>query len=346
MNKLIITTGYMGSGSSAMTDLMSEFDGFLAPNNSFEYVLLHCPNGIFDLEEKLTSLNNANRSDEAIRMFIKTMEMLYETPETRYWIAGYKQNISDEFMLFVNEFLKDIGVMSINGTWYNQQFPGVKYELKKMIWKIKKKMKLQNNPIPSNYTDMKLAFPSKLEYYEAAKRFLKKIYFSLGLSDYNLIMDQLVLPHNISRASNYFETDSSYFFVVDRDPRDVFILNKYFWTNNPLPYPVDVHEFCVLYKKIRDAEQKSYESNVFRIHFEDLIYNYENSLEKIYGYLNLSAEEHTRKKTKFIPTDSINNTQVFRRNTKYKKESDYIAESLKEYIFPFPFNLQSKEKVF
>ena len=53
MNKLIIPTGYMGSGSSAITDLICEFEGYEADNGTFEYVFLHCPNGLFDLEDKL-----------------------------------------------------------------------------------------------------------------------------------------------------------------------------------------------------------------------------------------------------------------------------------------------------
>ena len=52
-NKLLITTGYMGSGSSAYTDLLSEYKDLQCNNGSFEYVFLHCPNGVFDLEDKL-----------------------------------------------------------------------------------------------------------------------------------------------------------------------------------------------------------------------------------------------------------------------------------------------------
>ena len=52
-NKIVIPTGYMGSGSSAVTDLLSEVDGYSCSNGNFEYVFMHCPNGVFDLEDKL-----------------------------------------------------------------------------------------------------------------------------------------------------------------------------------------------------------------------------------------------------------------------------------------------------
>lgn len=69
-HKIVIPTGYMGSGSSAVTDLLSEIDGYSCTNGNFEYVFMHCPNGVFDLEDKLLKGNNDLRSDESFRHFI------------------------------------------------------------------------------------------------------------------------------------------------------------------------------------------------------------------------------------------------------------------------------------
>ena len=78
MRKVIIPLSYMGSGSSAVTDLISEFANVNNKYGSFEYVFLHCPNGVFDLEDKLLIGNNSLKSDEAIHTFLKTMkELLY-----------------------------------------------------------------------------------------------------------------------------------------------------------------------------------------------------------------------------------------------------------------------------
>ena len=59
MNRIIIPTGYMGSGSSAITDLVAEFKDCKNEFKSFLYVMLHCPNGLFDLEDKQLNGNNA-----------------------------------------------------------------------------------------------------------------------------------------------------------------------------------------------------------------------------------------------------------------------------------------------
>ena len=42
----------------------------------------------------------------------------------------------------------------------------------------------------------------------------------------NIILDQFLLPFNLFRVDNYFD-DRLKAIVVERDPRDVFIINKY-----------------------------------------------------------------------------------------------------------------------
>lgn len=339
MNRIIITTGYMGSGSSAMTDLLSEIDGYCAPNNDFEYVFLHCPNGFFDLEAKLTMLNNSNRSDEAIRTFLDEMNMLYKLSNKKYWIAGYKSLISDSFLQYVYDFLRDIGVKTIKGTWYFQEYPTLTYNIKKIVWKVNKKLKIIKNTYPSNENIMLLAFPTRNKFYQATKTFLNKIYIDLGIEDNNLILDQLILPHNAYKVENYFD-DNTFVYIIDRDPRDVFVLNKYYWKYNPVPYPTDVKSFCDIYEKIRKSEIRTEEHNIKRIHFEDLIYDYDNILQTIYVDLNINDKLHNRKFEKFNPKISINNTQVFLQNNIDRDEIKYIEDTLPEYLYPFPYKIE------
>ena len=95
-NKIIVPTGYMGSGSSVVTDLVSEFEGFEASRGTFEYVFLHCPNGVFDLEDKLLVGNNAIRSDEALHSFYTTMKELYD--KKYWWVGHYNKIVGEEFL--------------------------------------------------------------------------------------------------------------------------------------------------------------------------------------------------------------------------------------------------------
>lgn len=349
MNNLIITTGYMASGSSAMTNLLSEIDGFKAVNNSFEYVFLHCPNGLFDFEDKLLLGNNANRSDEAIHSFYNCMNMLYKVKEKDYWIAGYRNNVSQNFMLYVKDFLKDLNLIKTNSYWYYQQNPNLKIKFKKFIGKCVRKASFGHIIFkePLKYYDMFVAYPTEKEFYNAAKKFVSKVIQSIDLGNSNLIMDQLLLPHNLYRIDKYFD-DQTKVFVVERDPRDVFIINKYYYKNNSrVPYPDNVWHFCKMYKAIRQNERIIKSKKIIRIFFEDLIYNYEQSLSNIYKVLEIPSSMHSAKGEKFSPKVSINNTQLFNKKEKYKNEVLIIQDELKEYLYNFPYELKNtKTNVF
>ena len=91
MKKIIIPTGYMGSGSSAVTDLLREYPVINTKNADFEYIFLHAPNGVFDLENKLLKNNNAIRSDEALKTFENFMTSLYEY--RGWWPAGSRRRV-------------------------------------------------------------------------------------------------------------------------------------------------------------------------------------------------------------------------------------------------------------
>ena len=105
MKRIIVPMGYMGSGSSAITDLISEFKDCQNEYKSYEYVLLHCPNGLFDLEDKLLIGNNAIRSDEAIRSFETQMNKLYN--KKFWWVGNYQKIISPNFMKMTEEYINN-----------------------------------------------------------------------------------------------------------------------------------------------------------------------------------------------------------------------------------------------
>lgn len=337
MNKLIIPTGYMGSGSSAITDLICEFNGYDADNGSFEYVFLHCPDGVFDLEDKLLVGNNSMRSDEAIRSFEKRM---YELYSNRYWwVANYKKRIGEDFWKYTQEFIESLVQYKSDSYWYMQEKVDFSMFLKLALRAVVRlvtggKVNLKK---PLEYKTMRMSFVNSDEFYKSAGKYLNNILKCMGIDNKNIILDQLLLPHNVYRAKNYFD-DRMECFVVNRDPRDVFILNKYIWTRdgNPVPFPRDVNEFCRYYKRLRSVEKKYENKHVHIIQFEDLIYNYDDSVEKIMEILGLNETEHVDKKQNFDPEKSINNTQLFNKEA-YQKEAEIIERELKEYLYYFPY---------
>lgn len=338
MNKIVIPVSYMGSGSSALTDLLSEFKGYEAKNGDFEYVFLHCPNGLFDLEMKLLQNNTSLRSDEALHSFQKTMKELYD--KKYYWVGNYKEHIGSKFMDYTNDFIDGLIEIKPDNYWYYQENTNLRMFfllVKNKLMKLLSANKLQGKK-PLVYDQMWLSYIKPAEFYEKSKVYLNKIWSELGLHDRNIVLDQLLLPQNIERMHHYFE-DNAIAFVVDRDPRDVFILNKYVWAkdNQQIPYPNDVKIFCSCYRKLRQLEKETNSANIMRVHFEDLIYDYDDTVKSILGMLDLNESDHIGKLKKFNPEISIHNTQVFRCKPEYIEEVKIIEEELKEFLYAFPY---------
>lgn len=329
----------MGSGSSAITDLLSEIEGYDADHGTFEYVFLHCPNGVFDLEDKLLHGNNALRSDEALRTFRATMKQLFD--KKYWWVGHYNVHMCPEFMEYTEAYIQSLIQYHPDFYWYYQENADFKMILKLIVKRLVelvtfRKVKL---PKPLVYTDMAVSYVSPTEFFEKTQLYLQKLWDALGLEKRNLILDQLMLPFNLHRAHNYFAPDAMAAFVVDRDPRDMFIINKYIWgkRGEAVPYPTDVHEFCKCYRSLREMEKPTVHPGVHRVHFEDLVYQYEPTVQKIYASLGVEAAAHKNRLAHFNPQRSIENTQMFLAKEEFAAEADIIAQALPEYLYNFPY---------
>lgn len=333
MNKIIVT-GYMGSGSSAFTDLLSEFSGICNPQGDFEYVFLHCPNGLFDLEDKLLQGNNALRSDEAIKSFLIVMKSLHNNG--RWWFGGYKDRVTPEFMKYAEEFVDSILTCTFSGFWYEMekvsraQYIGTK--LREMLGTPRHDIFSQK---------LYAAFPTAELFYESASTFIEKVLQSVALTagfraGQFLLLDQLLLPHNLAKASNYFPNNDIRVLVISRDPRDVYIQNKYFWhaSGCAVPLPEEPKAFCEYYRKMRSAEKKQIEINTLRLNFEDLVFDYKETLTKVLNFIEGDPGKHSKQYERFDPKKSIANVGIFASDEKYCEESNYIAEHLAEYLYP------------
>ena len=348
MNKIIIPASFMGSGSSAITDLISEFENYTAPMGSNELMFLHYPNGVFDLQDKLLMANNALRSDEAIRSFDAAMRELFDT---KFWWAGnYKKEVSPNFYEYVKEYEKGLIQYRSDAFWYMQEKPNAVILAKRIINKIVSLITLNKVRLsrPLRYNEMLISFVTEDEFFDVTRSFLFKVFQDMGLNKSNLILDQLFTPFDVHRLAEYFGDINYECFVVDRDPRDVFLLNKYVWkpADTPIPFPVDAREFVRYYKSMRRMEHKVDNVHIHHIHFEDLVYDYEHMVKRIRKILGVSEEQHVRKGKQFNPNRSIENTQLFY-ECKHNEEVDIIANELRDYLYPFPYSRKANvEKSF
>ena len=348
LNKIIIPTGYMGSGSSAITDLFDGINGVNVSRSTFEFVFLHCPNGVFDLEDKLLTGNNAVRSDEALHSFYDTMVQLYD--KKYWWVGHYKDNVGKDFLLQTEKFLEEIIEFKPDYYWYWQENVTPKMMPRLILNKFLKFIPGLKNKVkkPLAYSPMWISYITPQKFYSESKKYIYNIFDMMCKKDEMLLLDQLLLPFNLHRFENYFN-DDAFVFVVERDPRDVFISNKYFWSksNEPIPYPTDVEKFCDYYASLRNMEKQSTHKNIKRIHFEDLIYKFKDTVNEIYDILEIPSKQRDFSKIKFNPEKSIFNTQLFLQNETYAEECEVIEERLGKYLYDFPYKIEHKDnKVF
>lgn len=341
MNKIIIPTGYMGSGSSAITDLLSEYKENYCPLDNFEFVFLHCPNGVLDFVDKLIYNNNALKSSKDIDIFYNEMQKLYN--KKHWWVGNYQNVIGPRFMQITNNYINSLIDCEYEGYWYVHEELNFKMYIK-LIFRKPIKMLFKNlkfKPVINSDGNMKISFKSEKEIYEETKKYIKEIVNCIKKEDRNTILDQLILPFNAYRSDKLFDEEDR-IIIVERDPRDVFILNKYIWRAKhfDVPIPIDAKQFSIYYKKMRESEIISNNKNVLRIHFEDLVYQYDKSKKQIEKFINLNSNNQYKKKRFFNPDDSIKNTQVFRRD-EYKEEISIIEKELKDYLYDFPYELNN-----
>lgn len=345
MSKVIVPTGYMGSGSSVVTDLVSEFEGFEASRGTFEYMFLHCPNGVFDLEDKLLVGNNAIRSDEALHSFRDRMKELYD--KKYWWVGHYKEIVGADFMEITDKYIADLTQFRPEFYWYYQENTNIRMFFQLVLDKIIKIMTMNKVQLkkPLTHPQMWISYVTPEEFYEKTRRYILAVLERLGINQKNIILDQLLLPFNLHRIDNYFGEEIEAF-VIERDPRDMFLMNKYVYAKNnePVPYPTDVYQFCEYYKRLRKLEKKTNSSHIHRFRFEDFIYKYEETVAKVQNILRdgHSLPKHNLKKKYFDPERSINNTQLFYNQPKYEEESKIIEELLPEYLYDFPYQREAQ----
>lgn len=99
-------TGFYGTGSSAVTDVIKECKNVTCYED-YEIRFLHDPDGISDLEYNLVENPNRHNSSHAIKRFINAMDMLDHV----YFIKRYSKHVGNDFKKYTDEFVKDITIM-------------------------------------------------------------------------------------------------------------------------------------------------------------------------------------------------------------------------------------------
>ena len=334
--KIITTTGFYGTGSSAITDLFSEFDNINCKGD-YEFRIFIDPDGLSDLEYNLIDNPNRHNTSNAIKRYIKQARFMNGNAV----IKRYNRFFDNQFLKETYKFIDEICEFKYKGIWYFDI-----YERGKLFWLLSKICARTNLMFhrlfdktyerqKSLISDQELSYAGTFhreKFIKAAQEYTDTLcrYFNKNNAEY-VMLDQLVPPTNLCRYSNYFKQIK--IFVVDRDPRDVYILEKLYWKGKTLPV-YDVKIFIKWFKWTRaQYELFLLPENAMKIQFEDLIYNYDETVKNILNFVQISDEHHISKQKYFNPKVSINNTCLWRRHPELANDIHLIEQECAQYCY-------------
>lgn len=331
-HKYITCTGYGGTGSSVISDLMKEFSNVKSAGN-FEFSLAFDIDGISDLQHFVLDDFERTKTVEGIYRFRRhsaiTRELIMK--ETHHDIGPV-----------IEEYLKEL--INIHWSGSNHQISYRKPKIVrilynkyyKALWRFQKRY--NNNDgfergIPFPKQTCEISYPVNV-FYKATQQLFENILCSFDKDNQYeyLHFDQLVPCYNFSRYINYFPNLK--IIVVDRDPRDLYILNKVYWHEGWIPSD-DIETYIKWFRLIRNPSQFDSHPNVLKIKFEDTIFSYLSSIERICKFIGIPKESQIRPKQFFNPEISIKNTHLYCNFDSEVKNIVRIEKELEDYCYPF-----------
>ena len=325
--RYLYVVGYGWSGSSAVIDLLKEYDVFYIPN--LEFRLIKERYGVMNLEAMLTNQWDPIETDIAIKDFLWLTKKLNERISRFYIHFGhcYSQSIGNHFLDVTDEYVKNFVKYKFKSTWHFfysrlNVFCRIYYWLRRKLG------------LGEYMEDMYFTCPiSKEAFEEITKKYIDSI-FEPMVKDINktIVLDQGVSAHNPEVAFKY--TNNAKVIVIDRDPRDVYVdlVNCKELIGAELCKKDDANIFIEWYKALHSREKQIDKKGVMFVNFEDIVLEYDKTVKKIEKYINVSAESHIKKRIFFNPADSKKNIGIWKT---YKNQDvmKKIERELGEYCY-------------
>jgi len=345
----VAVTGFIGSGSSAVIDLLKEFDvcECVLERDDYEHIPFYSQGGLFELGAILLNLHSPHNSDMAINRFLECAHRLNDNDFG--WFGSYKKYFSDKYMTAVDEF-----VDSISNTVDGKTFEHViktKFSLFKVLLQVgalivfKRPVQKWGRVYVHDKKPVYYAMPTEDEFYAAARKLIND-YFDMCASPTKrvTVYNHLIWPQHTDLVDNYFG-DNFKTIIVMRDARDQFTLNKHYRYKPPLGksgkplFPTEPNKFIDFWKRVNRYDKMTSNKKILHVQFEDLVYNYEQTVSEIMNFVGLKEEQHVTKRKFFDPDKSLKNTQTYSVNEKWIKEALTIEEKMAEHVYKFPYEI-------
>lgn len=305
--------------------MFREFDNVAQPKSEKESRYLQDTDGVSDLEYHLVENPNRLKISWAIDRFLRYCKRNARRFECVYgptWYTMCEDYINSLLKFeYTGYFIRNLEEKSLFYPYYE----------KTMILLQKLKPKRFRKPSRHNYfprQTMYHAMPTEEEFIEKTRIFTDRLAENMVTdkkAEY-VMVDQMFAANNPDRYLRYVNDVKA--FVVDRDPRDLYI-NQRNMEDHMLP--VDPHQFCIHFKDIR-RPLGSTNPNVMYLTIEEMIFDYDKMVPKVCEFVGIDRSHHIHPKQYFDPAISINGTHTWERYPKYADAVRVIESELPEYL--------------
>ncbi len=324
---IIAICGFGASGASAVIDFLKGYkDLQLVP---FEFQLLHQADGISDLKYHLTESRERVTCNAAIKRFRRLM-----------FKSGVGRNIQKivgaNYKQIVDDYLDAITLAEWKGrSSYDpvdisdrSTIPFVFFMQRAATYLLRK-----INPawcVPG-YRTRYFSILDEDYFDKVTIDFLNRLFAEAGydIKD-NLVLDMLLSATNPTKGMEFFSEIKA--IVVVRDPRDIYIRSRIQVFLNAFMPQSSVEDYCTFFRAIR--EKAKFDDNTICIKYEDLIYKYKETTERIMAFLGYDRRPENEFMY-FNPNVSVKYTNLSRKYPERTKEIQYIEKNLEEYLYPF-----------
>lgn len=324
---IIGACGFSWSGSSAVADFLSEFED-IQVYDRIEFILSYHPDGLQDLDFHLnSSCSKFLSSNVAIPRFRWIANYLLDKPT-----KGKIKKITDDYLdSLIQVKWKGLaqGQILVHNKWLFENVG------KKISYRFFRRLPESFCKKINLYPISNIEFSVLPDHFEEKTiEFTDNIFKAIGLDvSKHIVLDQPFAGNNPVPDLKYFRDSRA--IIVDRDPRELYLLAKHYFPKTSYQVPHDdVKSFVDYYGCMhRTVEEAIKDSRVLYIRFEDLVFNYDMTSRKIIDFLGLKENLNARKC--FVPENSMINTCLFLKNHLYDEDIKYIEENLKDYLFDF-----------
>jgi len=324
IDRIIDLSGYMFSGKSAVSDLLREFEGFHIPNYRSEFDLLRIGGGLIDLKNAVLDWSPV-RSYAAFLRFKRLVKQIAGTPRfpRKLFETGWGYDkIYPNILSALDRFSQNITELEWQTPWpYEDLNDGA---VETLVRKLRSKSR--------KYDNRAYALLSSDKFMRAAQEFVQELlWYGVDRQQYHSVVVHNALEPFSPEKNLDLLGENAKCIVVDRDPRDIYataVTSQVGFNDNLEFYrriagAQDVDVFIKRFSIYRNNTNGS-EPRILRLRFEELLFDYEETIGKIRAYLGIPASDHKDRGKYFQIEKSKSNCGLWKDCNLSRFEADFM----------------------